>query len=179
LTRRRVVIAGVLVVVAAGAGLTWYVVGGDAPPPPALAPGAVGSVGDEPAGTRVLSVSRDGSFVGYRVREEYLSFGVKGAVGRTASVSGTVRVRANRITAAELTADPRTLRSDEARRDSALRGRAPIHARLRGQRLDTGAVEVVGTAPIPFGAFGIVPPSVAGFVTVRDHGTLEFRLRLR
>lgn len=35
------------------------------------------------------------------------------------------------------------------------------------------------SVPIAFEDFGIEPPSVAGFVTVRDTGRLEFRLRLR
>ena len=55
----------------------------------------------------------------------------------------------------------------------------PIRVSVRGQRLGARAIEVVGSAPIAFDRFGIEPPSIAGFVTVRDTGTLEFRLRLR
>lgn len=43
----------------------------------------------------------------------------------------------------------------------------------------TEPVEVVGSSRIEFDDFGIEPPSVAGFVTVEDQGTLEFKLRLR
>ena len=39
-------------------------------------------------------------------------------------------------------------------------------------------LSLVGQAPIDFDAFAIEAPSVAGFVTVEDHGTLEFKLRL-
>jgi polyisoprenoid-binding protein YceI len=56
--------------------------------------------------------------------------------------------------------------------------RAPITVTVRGQRLAGGRLELVGGAPIRFAAFGIEPPSVAGLVSVRDHGTLEFRLVL-
>jgi polyisoprenoid-binding protein YceI len=55
----------------------------------------------------------------------------------------------------------------------------PITATVRGQRVGDGVIELVGEAPIDFPRFGIEPPSVAGFVTVRDEGTLEFKLRLR
>jgi hypothetical protein len=41
-----------------------------------------------------------------------------------------------------------------------------------------GRIELVGSAPIRFADFAIQAPSVAGLVTVRDHGTLEFRLVL-
>jgi polyisoprenoid-binding protein YceI len=55
--------------------------------------------------------------------------------------------------------------------------RAPIAVTLRG-RTTPGGVELVGSAPIAFRRFAITPPSVAGLVTVEDHGLLEFRLEL-
>jgi polyisoprenoid-binding protein YceI len=55
--------------------------------------------------------------------------------------------------------------------------RAPVTVKVRGQRTARG-VELVGSAPIEFADFRIEPPSVAGLVTVRDHGLLEFRLVL-
>jgi polyisoprenoid-binding protein YceI len=56
--------------------------------------------------------------------------------------------------------------------------RAPIDVAVRGQRVAGGRLELVGSAPIEFARFGIDPPSVAGIVTVEDHGLLEFRLVL-
>ena len=56
--------------------------------------------------------------------------------------------------------------------------RAAIAVSVRGQRLSGGRLELVGSAPIRFASFAIEPPSVAGVVTVRDHGVLEFRLVL-
>ena len=56
--------------------------------------------------------------------------------------------------------------------------RAAIAVRVRGQRLSGGRLELVGSAPIRFASFAIEPPSVAGVVTVRDRGVLEFRLVL-
>ncbi len=44
-------------------------------------------------------------------------------------------------------------------------------------QLANGALEVVGTdIAVLMGDYGIDPPSVGGFVTVDDHGTLEFKL---
>jgi hypothetical protein len=46
----------------------------------------------------------------------------------------------------------------------------------------TGAasgLDLVGSTPIAFADYGIEPPSVAGVASVRDHGRLEVRLRLR
>ncbi len=53
----------------------------------------------------------------------------------------------------------------------------PIRVRLSSQRVGDG-IELVGSSRIEFADFGIEPPSVAGFVTVEDQGTLEFKLRL-
>jgi polyisoprenoid-binding protein YceI len=55
--------------------------------------------------------------------------------------------------------------------------RAAITVTVRGRTTRRG-VELVGSAPIAFRRFAIVPPSVAGLVTVDDHGVLEFRLEL-
>lgn len=56
--------------------------------------------------------------------------------------------------------------------------RAAIAVTVRGQRLSGDRLELVGSAPIRFATFAIEPPSVAGLVTVSDHGVLEFRLVL-
>ena len=74
---------------------------------------------------------------------------------------------------------PVALREGDATAGGALtlHGRTrPVDVRVRG-RVGADALEVVGSAPIPFAAFAIEPPSVAGVVTVSDRGTLEFRLR--
>jgi polyisoprenoid-binding protein YceI len=63
------------------------------------------------------------TFVGYRVREEFATIGVKDAVGRTPDVQGTATVENDAITAADLAADLTTLASDDGRRDQALRDR--------------------------------------------------------
>lgn len=214
-----VVVAAVVVVI--GGGFAVFALrGSDAPPPPELsAPAAdataTASATPAPGGRATWEVvPGDPTFVGYRVREEFVTVGVVDAVGRTGDVSGTVEIDGDTVQGAELETDMTTLRSDESRRDNALRGRGietdrfptatfeltgpfelsrepvrargrltlhgetqPIVARVSGQRSGE-ALELVGSAPIDFADFAIEPPSVAGFVTVRDTGRLEFELRL-
>jgi polyisoprenoid-binding protein YceI len=60
-----------------------------------------------------------------------------------------------------------------------LHGRTrPVTVRLQSRRDGTG-VDLAGSAPIEFSDYGMEPPSVAGVASVRDHGKLEVRLRLR
>jgi polyisoprenoid-binding protein YceI len=40
-------------------------------------------------------------------------------------------------------------------------------------------IQVVGSLTFPFGEFNMVPPSIAGFVTVQDNATMEFSLLLQ
>jgi polyisoprenoid-binding protein YceI len=211
--RRLVLAAVLLVVVALGGGFAFFALrGADAPPPPRLT--GPGGPADDPAGAGTYTIAQP-TFVGYRVREKFVTFGVADAVGRTSQVTGTATVEGRKVTRADLTTDMTTLRSDESRRDAALSQRAietaryptsrfeltdpfeisrsrqkargdltlhgrtrPIVATVQGQRTAGGAVQLAGSADIDFKAFGIQPPSVAGFVTVEDHGTLEFELRL-
>jgi len=216
--RARIVVlavVGVVVVLVAGGYAVLALTGDDAPPPPRLQ-GTPAQEGAAPAGAgRWHPVAPAGSFVGYRVDERYLGVGVRTAVGRTSAVTGTVIVSGDRVEGADLRADMTTVRSDQARRDDALRTRAietdrypsarftlagpvalaarprqgkgtlTLHGRraaiavtVRGQRLSGDRLELVGSAPIRFATFAIEPPSVAGLVTVSDHGVLEFRLVL-
>jgi polyisoprenoid-binding protein YceI len=214
------VVAALLVVVIGGGFAVFAIRGSDEPPPPSLSEEAsterdAMSAPNEDAQTYEL-VSGEQTFVGYRVREEFVTFGVVDAVGRTSQVTGIAVVEGGAMREADLETDMTTLRSDESRRDDALRERGietaryptavfrltepfpiarrrarargeltlhgqtrPITATVRGQRLGGDQIELVGEAPIDFERFGIEPPSVAGFVTVRDTGTLEFKLRFR
>ena len=132
--RRMIALAVVLAVVVLGGAFAVFFPGGDAPPPPSLSndeaattpePAATATPASPTAGGSSWSVSTGGeTFVGYRVREEFASIGVKDAVGRTPDVSGSVDVEGDTITAAKLQAGLSTLVSDEARRDDALRSRA-------------------------------------------------------
>jgi polyisoprenoid-binding protein YceI len=224
--RRLLIVLVVLVAGGLAAGFAVFAIrGSDAPPPPELsAPAAEEEEGDAaatgtpaPAGAADWAVvSGAPTFVGYRVREEFASIGVVDAVGRTGEVTGALRVDGDTVESGALETDMSSLRSDEGRRDNALRGRGietdrfptagfeltepfelsrravaargrltlhgetqPVVARVKGQRTGDDAIELVGSVPIDFDRFAKAPPSVAGFVTVRDTGTLEFDLRLK
>jgi len=47
----------------------------------------------------------------------------------------------------------------------------PIQARWTADR-----IEVIGSLDIQFADYDITPPNIGGFVTVQDHGTMEFQL---
>lgn len=216
--RARIVVLavlGVAVLLAAGGYAVLALTGDDAPAPPRLEGKPAGGSPTTGGAGSWHPVPAAGTFVGYRVKEEYLGVGVRTAVGRTSAVAGAVNVAGTRVQAADLRADMSKLRSDQARRDDTLRyrgietdryptarftlagpvalsargrpatgtltlhgRRAAIAATVRGQRLSGGRLELVGSAPIRFASFAIEPPSVAGLVSVRDHGMLEFRLVL-
>jgi len=166
------------------------------------------------------NVDQNGSFVGYRVREQ-LGFlpAPSDAVGRTSAVTGTLTVNGLSITAVKVTADLTQLQSDRSMRDERMRtiglqtdqfpqatfeltspitlskvpaagevvtvtahGRLTLHGttkdvtmQMRGT-LVNGRIEVVGSLPVTFSDYGIETPNVGGFVSVQDHGTMEFKL---
>jgi polyisoprenoid-binding protein YceI len=204
--------AGVLVL-AVGAGFAFFALSGDDAPAPARVPQSGGPPpGSAPDGRWTVAA---GSYAGYRVREEYLTVGVKTAVGRTPAVTGSARVRDGRVLSATLDADLTRLESDQGGRDRALRTRgietdrfprarfalagpvalsarpvaargtltlhgrrSPVALRVAAARAGAAGLVLAGSAPIAFADFGIAAPSTAGIAKVRDHGVLEFRLRM-
>ena len=73
-------------------------------------------------GTWVLS-ERGESFVGYRIGEVLANVGTATAVGRTGEITATLEFDGQTITAVEIVADLRTLKSDQGFRDGALKDR--------------------------------------------------------
>ena len=73
-------------------------------------------------GTWVLS-ERGESFVGYRIGEVLANVGTATAVGRTGEITATLEFDGETITAVEIVADLRTLKSDQGFRDGALKDR--------------------------------------------------------
>jgi polyisoprenoid-binding protein YceI len=176
--------------------------GADTPPPPRLP-----AAGEDAAPSGPLEgtlAATAGSFVGYRVRETVAGVGLNEAVGRTGRVDGTARIARGRIVDARFETDTRTLRSDEALETDrypvagfvlgppariaarfTARGRLTLHGAsrsvrvaLRSRRVANG-IDLVGSTPIRFADYGMRPPNVAGVASVRDHGVMEVRLRLR
>jgi polyisoprenoid-binding protein YceI len=225
------IVVAVALVAVAGAGAAFWFGKSDSPAPVRLSgdsgsgSGSASTLASSAAGTSTglagtWKVQPSGrSFVGYRVTEKLASLPRRSdAVGRTAAVTGTMTISGSTVTAASVTADLTQLRSDQQRRDNAIRLRgletqafpqatfkltAPIrfgavapgkvlsatatgdltlHGITRTVQIPlqgkyTGStIEVVGTLPIQFADFQIQPPDFAGFVTVDDHGTIEFDL---
>lgn len=93
---------------------------------------------------RSWTVDPASSFVGYRVVEELVGIGAATAVGRTSDVTGTLAYDGAAITAVSVTAQMSTLKSDESRRDNALRSQS-----LETGRYPTATFEL--SAPISVG----------------------------
>jgi polyisoprenoid-binding protein YceI len=126
--------AAVLLLALAGGGYLLLARNADAPAPASLdAPAATTTTtageGAQPAATGspdgAWRVRDDGSsFVGYRVREQLANLASSSeAVGRSTQVTGTMEVAGERVEAVRVEADLRGLRSDEDRRDNAVRQR--------------------------------------------------------
>jgi len=118
-------------------------------PSPAQMPAgaAPGAQQDGLAGTWALAPNSD-SFVGYRVREELARIGATTAVGRTNQITATLEFDGAAITDVRVTADLRSLRSDNNLRDGQLRTQA-----LETNRFPTASF--VLAEPMRIGA---VPP---------------------
>jgi polyisoprenoid-binding protein YceI len=74
-----------------------------------------------PGGASTWSVDGASSLVGYRAKEELSGIGANTAVGRTSTVTGQLQFDGKSVSALQVTADLRNLRSDESRRDNFLR----------------------------------------------------------
>lgn len=100
-----------------------------------------------------------GSWVGYRAQEELVGIGGTEAVGRTPDIDGSITLSGTQITAADLTADLTTLRSDQSMRDGqlAMQGvqtsQFPTATFVLTQPIELGAIPAEGT-PITADAVG-------------------------
>jgi polyisoprenoid-binding protein YceI len=124
-TAKIVIGAVAAVVVLVGAGGAWYVFRDSAESEASLqgvtgpsGPSGNGSGRTSPDGNWKVAPG-DGVFAGYRVNEVLLGQ-AKEATGRTSDVSGTMTVQGATIPAATVTANLKSLASDDTRRDRAI-----------------------------------------------------------
>lgn len=184
MSRRRVLLGLVVVVLAVGAAIWWTQFRTD-PVSEASLPvlttvalpsssGVVTTTGSAAPGSTVLApgtTSADGSwsvvadadtFVGYRIDEQFAAGAVnKTAVGRTPSVTGSISVAGSKATTATFEADMTVLKSDDGRRDSALRSRA-----IQSSTFPKSTFAL--TQPIDFGAL----PKIGAEIATKAVGTL-------
>jgi polyisoprenoid-binding protein YceI len=151
------VVAAVVLVAALGAGAYFFFLGGDQPPPVQLSGTDEQTPTEAPASIEgdwlVIAGDADNpTFVGYRVNETFLGLNRPAeAVGRTATVEGSLTISGTTIEAATFTADLTDLRSDESRRDNVLRGRGleidqfPTAVFELTQPIDVGGIPEAGT----------------------------------
>ncbi len=112
-----IVLAVVVVVLGFGA-FWWFVIRSDAAPEPKIE-----TTKTVPGGTLDGTWEIQphlGSFVQYRVKEQFAGALESEATGRTESVTGRLKVTGSTISAVSITADLSTLESDKVRRDEKL-----------------------------------------------------------
>ena len=107
-------------------------------------------------GTWTLVEGRE-SFVGYRVEEELATIGYKEAVGRSPTIEATITIAGGQLTAVTVTADLRDLKSDDSRRDGALRRQA-----LQSDAFPTATFELTEPVALPEGLARGEPISPGG-----------------
>ncbi|QXC59866.1 YceI family protein [Aquihabitans sp. G128] len=87
----------------------------------------------------------DATVAGYRVKEVFAAGSRKvTANGRTNDVTGTLTVAGDQVTAGEFTVDMTTLKSDEDRRDGAIKGRG-----LETDRFEDGTFKLTEPIALP------------------------------
>ena len=180
MTRRRLLIGGGVVAIAAIAVAIflawWFVIRDDAPAPVSLE-GAVSSRQDDGTpeataateaegvdGTWTLAEGED-SFVGYRVEEELATIGYKEAVGRSPTIEATITIAGGQLTAVTVTADLRDLKSDDSRRDGAIRNQA-----LESNAFPMATFELTEPLALPEGLAAGDPITVEAEGTLTLHG---------
>ena len=105
------------------------------------------------------------SFVGYRVEEELATIGYKEAVGRSPTIEATITIAGGQLTAVTVTADLRDLKSDDSRRDGAIRNQA-----LESNAFPEATFELTEPLAVPDGLAAGDPISVEAQGTLTLHG---------
>jgi polyisoprenoid-binding protein YceI len=125
-----------------------------------IAPSTTSAAAAPPTGADGLWTIKEGSEVGYRVKESINGFDTT-ANGRTQSITGSMLAAGTTITEGQFTVDMTTFKSDESKRDRQFNGRVMDVTHFPESKF-------VLTAPIDFAA---VPPD-GGTVTATATGDL-------
>jgi polyisoprenoid-binding protein YceI len=111
-------------------------------------------------GTWTLAEGEE-SFVGYRVEEELATIGYKEAVGRSPTIEATITIVDGQLTGVTVTADLRDLKSDDSRRDGAIRNQA-----LESNAFPMATFELTEPLALPEGL------AAGESISVKANGTL-------
>lgn len=105
------------------------------------------------------------SFVGYRVEEELATIGYKEAVGRSPTIEATITIEGGQLTGVLVTADLRDLKSDDPRRDGAIRNQA-----LESNAFPMATFELTEPVDVPPGLAEGAPIAIEANGTLTLHG---------
>ena len=121
----------------------------------------------QPAGIDGTWTLADGeeSFVGYRVEEELATIGYKEAVGRSPTIEATITIEGGQLTGVLVTADLRDLKSDDPRRDGAIRNQA-----LESNAFPMATFELTEPIAVPEGLAAGESISIEANGTLTLHG---------
>jgi polyisoprenoid-binding protein YceI len=224
-----ILVAGVLLLVALAAGgpfLYIHVIEGSQPAAlslsdvPTTSPSATAGATSTatPGSVNGTWTVSSGSQAGYRVHETLAGQSTT-AVGRTSSVTGSLRIAGTTVSAASFTVQMGSVTSDRSQRDDQFHGRImdvaqfptgrfvltkpiqlgtlpaigktvrvaatgeltlhgttrPVSFTMSAKRSAT-QIAVTGDITISYGDYGIDNPSLGGFVSVGQSGTIEFLL---
>lgn len=106
-----------------------------------------------------------GSFAGYRVQEELGTIGLTTAVGRSTAVTGTLIIEDDIVTVVDVLVDMTALRSDDSRRDGAIRRQA-----LETDTFPQASFALTQPISLPAGASAGAPFAVDAVGELTLHG---------
>jgi polyisoprenoid-binding protein YceI len=147
------VVVVALVVIAGLAAFWWFVIRSDAEPPPKLSTSPTVAGGTLDGAWEIRRTDQFGSFVQYRVKEQYAAAIVESdATGRTSRIRATMTIKGTTVTEANVEVDMRTLQSDRQRRDEKMRtdglqtNQFPTATFALTEPVDLGPAPAKGTA---------------------------------
>ncbi len=113
-------------------------------------------------------LSDGSSFAGYRVEEELGTIGVTTAVGRSTSVTGSLQITGDQVTAVDILVDMTALESDDSRRDGAIRRQA-----LETDTFPEASFVLIAPIDLPASAADGAPFAVDGAGDLTLHGVTQ------
>jgi polyisoprenoid-binding protein YceI len=119
-----ILVVAVVLLAAAGFGGYWFFIRSDAAPKPTIKHTATSGNGPVDGTWTLTANDVNGSFVQYRVHEQYAAGLVDNdATGRSTDVTGTMTIKDTTVSDVSVTANLAALQSDKAFRDNALKTR--------------------------------------------------------
>ena len=186
MNNRRLIIIGASVLVALVAALIavwWFALRSNAPPAVSLDEAVAAATSStqvattdgsavDPAGEETATldgtwevIAGNGSFAGYRVREELARIGFTTAAGRSTDLGATLVIEGDAVTTVDAIVNMQRLESDENRRDNSIRTQA-----LETDAFPTGSFRLTEPIELPGNATSGEPFSLVAVGDLEIHG---------